>query len=150
MKKVTILLVVCFAVTLLLIGGTPKVASTADPTIVRIGTHPVGAFFNVVGNAMGKVINARTPMRAKVMPMSGPPAWMSMMAGGEIDLGVVAVADGYWGYLGKENYKGISKGKGFPLRLLLTGIYNDVSIITSKDSGIKIIRDLRGKKVAGG
>lgn len=149
MKRGMIVVVVWFIVASLHIVTMPKSALAADTTIIRIGTHPVGAYVNVVGVAIGKLIGARTPMRAKVMALSGPSAWMPMMAKGEVELGVCGSADGHWGYLGKETYAGVSKGKGFPIRLLLSGLYLEIGPITSKKSGIKSIRDLRGKKVSG-
>ena len=150
MKRITYMAVVLFIITFVFVVGMPKPALTAGPSIIRIGTHPVGAFFNVVGSAVGKVVGAHTPMKTKVVPLSGPAAWMPMMVTGEMDLGVCNATDSNWGYLGKERYGKISKGKGFPVRLVLTGVYNDVSIVTSKDTGIKTLKDLRGKKVAAG
>jgi TRAP transporter TAXI family solute receptor len=150
MKRITCMAVVLFLITFVFVMGMPKPALTAGPTIIRIGTHPVGAFFNVVGNGVGKVVGAHTPLKTKVVPLSGPGAWMPMMVTGEIDLGVANGTDSNWGYLGKEAFKGISKGKGFPVRLVLTGIYNDISVATAKDTGIKTLKDLRGKRVAAG
>jgi len=68
----------------------------------------------------------------------------------EIDLGVCNIWDAWQGYLGGEAYEKLSKGKGFPLRLVLTGICNDIGIVAAGDSGIKTLQDLPGKRLAAG
>ncbi|MBU2499064.1 MAG: TAXI family TRAP transporter solute-binding subunit [Proteobacteria bacterium] len=150
MKRGTCMVAVAVVTSFVLFGGVGTSAQAQSAGLIQIGTHPVGAFFNIVGTAVGKVIDARTPMKAKVAPLSGPSAWMPMMVTGEMDLGVCNATDANWGYLGKETYGKISKGKGFPLRLVLTGIYNDISVGVAKDSGIKTLKDLKGKRVAAG
>ena len=117
-------------------------------TIINIGTHPTGSFFNVAGNAVAIVIGKHTPFKAVVKPMAGPFAWYPLTETGEIDLGVVNCWDAEKGYLGESAYKKLSKEKGFPVRLLTIGINNIVSIIVGGDSGIYKVSDLKGKRVA--
>jgi len=120
------------------------------PRVINIGTHKPGAFFNVVATAVATMVGKHTPMQTKVNPMGGAGAWMPMMATGEIDLGICNIWDSWKGYLGEEAYGKLSKGKGFPVRLVLTGICNDISITASGTSGIKTLKDLRGKRLAAG
>jgi TRAP transporter TAXI family solute receptor len=119
------------------------------PTILNIGTHPVGAFFHIIGTAVGAVTEKHTSMKTKVMPV-GITAWMPMMVTKEMDLGVLNSTDAKWGYFGLEAYKGLSKGQGFPMRLLLTGICNDISMGVPGDSPVKKFADLKGKRIAAG
>ena len=148
MKKVAGMLLVLFFWGLAIV---PNAMSTPDlPKVINIGTHRPGAFFNVVGTAVASIVGRHTPIKTKVNPMGGPGAWMPMMATGEIDLGVCNIWDSWKGYLGEDAYKRISKGKGFPVRLVLTGICNDISILVAGDKGIKTLKGLRGKKLAAG
>jgi len=127
----------------------PPTSALAQPKILNIGTHPVGTFFNVVGNSMGAVISKHTPMRAKVMPV-GISSWMPRMVTGEMDLGVLNSTDARWGYFGLERYKKMSKGRGFPIRLLFTGICNDVSIVVRGDLPVEKSSQLKGLRIAAG
>jgi len=120
------------------------------PKVINVGTHAPGAFFNVIGTAVGTVVGKHTAMETKVNPLGGPGAWMPMMVTKEIDVGVCNIWDAWKGYLGEEAYEKLSDGKGFPIRLILTGICNDISIGAAGDTGIKTLKDLRGKKVAAG
>ncbi len=149
MKKVASVLVVLLVIAFLSVEclAGPKPTSGL-PKVINIGTHRPGAFFNVVGTAVGTVVGKHTPMRTKVNPMGGPGAWMPMMVTREIDLGVCNIWDSWQGFLGGEAYEKLSKGKGFPVRLVLTGICNDISIVAAGDSGIKTLRDLPGKRLA--
>lgn len=119
------------------------------PPILNIGTHPVGAFQNVVGAATAIVVGKHTPMKATVRPMAGPAAWMPLVATGEIDLGITTNWDAEKGYLGESVYGKLSKGKGFPIRLIAISVWNSGGLIVAADSGIYKYSDLRGKRVSG-
>lgn len=148
MKKRGLFFIIMVMVCLFLTA--PLTAETKNKELVRIGTHPVGAFFNVIGNAVGKAIENETNLKSKVMPLSGPGAWMPMMVRGEMDVGICNSQDANWGYFGEKIYKELSGGEGFPVRLILTGTYNDVTVVTSQKTNIKTMKDLKGKKVAAG
>jgi TRAP transporter TAXI family solute receptor len=149
--RIMSLLAIFFIATLIVTGSAPKAAPTPAPLpqIVNIGTHPVGAFFHIIGTAVGAITEKHTSMKTKVMPV-GITAWMPMLVTKEMDLGVLNSTDARWGYLGVEAYKDLSKGQGFPMRLLLTGICNDVSIGVPGDSPVKKLADLKGKTIAAG
>jgi len=121
----------------------------AQPKILNIGTHAVGTFFNVVGSSVAAVISKHTPIQVKVMPI-GIGGWMPRMVTGEMDLGVLNSTDARWAYFGLEQYEEMSKGKGFPIRLLLTGIYNDISILVRGDLPVEKSSQLKGLRIAAG
>jgi TRAP transporter TAXI family solute receptor len=149
--RIVSLLAVLFIAAIIVPGSVLKASPTPSslPQIVNIGTHPVGAFFHIIGTAVGAITEKHTPMKTKVMPV-GITAWMPMMVTKEMDLGVLNSTDSKWGYFGIEAYKGLSKGQGFPMRLLVTGICNDISIAVSGSSGVKKLADLKGKRIAAG
>lgn len=149
MKKVAGVLAVLLVIGLFSVECFAGPKSTPGlPKVINIGTHAPGAFFNVVATAVGTVVGRHSPIQTKVNPMGGPGAWMPMIVTEEIDLGVCNIWDAWKGYLGEEAYAKLSKGKGFPVRLILTGICNDISITAAGDKGIKTLKDLAGKRLA--
>lgn len=139
---------ILFILGLLGLIATPM-SAMAQAKVINIGTHPVGTFFHLVGNAVGALITKHTDIKAKVMPV-GIGSWMPMMVTGEMDLGVLNSTDARWGYLGIKRYKKISRGKGFPIRLLFTGLCNDVSIVVSGKCPAKKSSELKGLSIAAG
>jgi TRAP transporter TAXI family solute receptor len=147
MKRVFLILALVSGV--LFVWGGQDISAQQLPPIVNIGTHPVGSFFHIIGTATGAITEKHTTMKTKVMPV-GITAWMPMMVTKEIDLGVLNSTDAKWGYFGTEAYKELSKGQGFPMRLVLTGICNDISMGVVGNSPVKKLADLKGKRVAAG
>lgn len=133
----------------LLAWSAQDISAQQLPPIINIGTHPVGNFFHIVGTAVGAVTEKHTTMKTKVMPV-GITAWMPMMVSKEMDLGVLNSTDSKWGYFGAEAYKVLSKGQGFPLRLVVTGICNDISMGVVGNSPVKKLTDLKGRSIAAG
>ena len=146
MRKI---LVLTFIGLLLWGGSIGGVSAQQLPGILNIGTHPVGSFFNIVGTATATVVGKHTPMRTTVKPMAGPSAWYPLLATQEIDLGVLNNWDGEKGYLGESVYERLSRGKGFPVRLVAISVNNAIGFIVSANSKIYKYSDLKGKKVAG-
>ena len=98
--KQSIFVILLFGITCVLVDGRGVSAQTT----VKIGTHPVGSSFNVIGSAVGKMIQKHTPLDAKVIPLSGLTSWLPMMPTGEIDLGIATSADSYYAYFGDEDF----------------------------------------------
>jgi len=85
-------------------------------------------------------------MEVKVSAMTGPVEWMPMFTTGEIELGVLNCWDAQQAWLGGFDYDPISRGNGFPVRLVTNGSYNTASIMVAGDSGIYEAEDLYGRK----
>jgi TRAP-type uncharacterized transport system substrate-binding protein len=89
-----IILIVCIVLPACSGGTTTptNTSSTVNPNqqvgIVNIGTHAIGTYYNILGTALGKTIEGHTSMKAKVIPLSGPVAWMPMMLTKEMDIGL--------------------------------------------------------------
>lgn len=146
MKKVFVVLLI---LGFLFVWSAQEVRSQQLPTILNIGTHPVGSFFNVVGTAVATVVGKHSPMKTTVKPMAGPSAWYPLITTQEIDLGVLNNWDAEKGYLGESTYNKLSGGKGFPVRLIAISVNNAIGLVVAGDSGIYKYSDLKGKRVAG-
>jgi TRAP transporter TAXI family solute receptor len=146
MKKYLVLFLIFGILLVLNIKGTE---AEQLPSILNIGTHPVGSFYNVVGTAVATVVGKHTPMKTTVKPMAGPAAWYPLVVTGEIDLGMANCWDSEKGYLGESVYEKLSKGKGFPICLIAVSNWNTGGMVVAGDSGIYSYPDLKGKRVAG-
>lgn len=134
---------------ILLVWNIQVTGAQQSPSIVSIGTHPVGSFFNIVGTAAATVVGKNTTMRTTVKPMAGPSAWFPLLKTKEIDFGVLNNWDAEKGYLGESVYGKLSEGKGFPVRLIAISVNNAIGLVVGGDSKIYKFSDLKGKKVAG-
>jgi hypothetical protein len=119
------------------------------PRTISIGTHSIGSFFHATGVAAAKTITDHTSMKALVKPMAGPVAWYPYMERGDMDLGVLNMWDAEKGFMGESMYEKLSNKKGFSVRLICTTVPNAIGIVVTKDSPIKAMSDLKGKKVSG-
>ena len=134
---------------ILLVWNIKITIGQQPPSIISIGTHPVGSFFNIVGTAVATVVGKHTSMKTTVKPMAGPSAWYPLVVTREIDLGVLNNWDAEKGYLGESVYGKLSVEKGFPVRLIAISVNNAIGLAVAADSGIYKYSDLKGKRVAG-
>jgi len=130
---------------------TPETATGADDKpasmeIFNMGTHPVGTLFNAIGSGLATVISEETPYEIRVIAASGPVEWFPSFVSREIDIGVLNSWDAMMGWQGRYDYEVISKGEGFPVRLLTVGCPTMISGIVAEDSGIKTAKDIVGKR----
>jgi len=151
MKKNRMWVLAVIMAVLLLVGNVGlSIAAEPSPKTLNIGTHPVGNLANVFGTAIATVVSKHTSIQMKVKAVAGPTTWMPMIVTKEVDLGVLTSADAYPAYLGVETYEKLSSGKGFPVRLVVTGPIFSLGTIVRGDGPIKTIRELKGLRVCGG
>jgi len=129
--------------------GVAGASPSSVPKALNIGTHPVGNLTNVVGTAVAAVINKNSSLTLKVKAVAGPTTWLPMMTTKEMELGIFTSADAYPAYLGIEAYKKLSGGKGFPIRLVATGMVLSLATVVPGNSPAKTIPELKGLKVCG-
>lgn len=131
------------------------VAALADaqqlPRSIGIGSNPAGSLFYSLASGLAKVISEATPMQAQVQPYAGTSTFVPLFDSGELDLGVVNAVDMGMVYQGQKLKVG---GRNpFPhvpsSRLLMRGSPLRSSLIVRKDSPIKTIGDVKGKRVTG-
>lgn len=115
----------------------------AAPSSVSLATHGVGSLYNAQGTAMSVVISKNSPMTVRVRPFAGPPAWIPDMDSGQIEFGVVTGTDAATAYRGIQIYK-----RKYPnLRLVMSGGVLRVGFVVRKNTGIKSVTELKGKKI---
>ena len=136
--------------TLLLTIGTADAQKL--PPSVTIGTNPAGTVFYAVGAGLAKVISGAGPMQSVVQPYTGSSTFMPLLDSGEIDFGIVNAVEMNLGYQGPAKMK-ISGKNPLPhvpnIRLIMRGSPLLVSLVVRKDSPIKTVHDMKGKRVTG-
>jgi TRAP transporter TAXI family solute receptor len=121
------------------------------PKSVAIGSNPPGSLFYALASGLAKVISEASPIQAQVQPYAGTSTFVPLFDSGELDLGVVNAVDMGMVYQGQKLKVG---GRNpFPhvpsARLLMRGSPLRSSLIVKKDSPIKTIGDVKGKRVTG-
>jgi TRAP transporter TAXI family solute receptor len=130
---------------------TTSVHAQQLPKSINIGSNPPGSLFYALGSGLAKVISDASPMQAQVQPYAGTSTFVPLFDSGELDLGVINAVDMGMVYQGQKLKVG---GKNpFPhvasSRLLMRGSPLRSSLIVKKDSPIKTIGDVKGKRVTG-
>jgi TRAP transporter TAXI family solute receptor len=122
------------------------------PKSVAVGSNPPGSLFYALGSGIAKVISESSPIQAQVQPHAGTSTFLPLIDSGELDLGVVNAVDLGLAYQGPNRLK-IGGRNPFPhvpnIRLIMRGSPLRSSLIVRKDSPIKNIADVKGKRVTG-
>jgi uncharacterized protein len=131
---------------LLAVTVLPASAQTAS-----IGTNPAGSVFYAVGSGLAKITAEHSPVRISVQPYTGTSTFVPLLDSGELELGVNNAVDMGLAYRG-PNFK-IGGRNPFPhapnLRLVMRGAPLMVAAVVRKDSPMKTMADVKGKRVTG-
>lgn len=130
---------------------TPTARSQQLPKSVAIGSNPAGSLFYSLASGIAKVISESTPIQAQVQPYAGTSTFVPLFDTGELDFGMVNAVDMGMVYQGQKLK--IGGRNPYPhvasSRLIMRGSPLRSSLIVRKDSPIKTIRDVKGKRVTG-
>jgi TRAP transporter TAXI family solute receptor len=122
------------------------------PASTTIGTNPAGTAFYAVSAGLAKVISGAGPMQSIVQPYTGSSTFMPLLDSGEIDFGIINAVETNLGYQGPAKLK-IGGKNPLPhvpnTRLIMRGSPLTVSLVVRKDSPIKTLQDIKGKRVTG-
>jgi len=128
------------------------VAAQKLPNSTTMGTNPAGTVFYAVASGLAKVISGAGPMQSVVQPYTGTSTFLPLVDNGEIDFGVVNAVDMGLAYQGPTRLK-VGGRNPFPhvpnTRLLMRGSPLMASLVSRKDSNIKTVFDVKGKRVTG-
>jgi len=140
------------ATTALLLCNVNPVKAQKLPRSVTIGSNPPGSVFYALASGLAKVVSEATPMQTAVQPYSGTSTFMPLLNSGELDFGINNFVDMALAYQGPERLK-IGGQNPFPhipnVRVLMRGSPLLIGLLVRKDSAIKTIHDIKGKRVTG-
>ena len=133
----------------------PKIASVEAQNLPRsltIGSNPPGTVFYALASGLAKVVSDATPMQMAVQPYTGTSTFMPLLNSGELDFGINNFVDMALAFQGPERLK-IGGQNPFPhipnVRLVMRGSPFLVGLLVRKDSTIKSIYDIKGKRLTG-
>lgn len=121
-------------------------AASAQAQTVVYGTDRVGSIVNVTGGIIGKLLSQRSPLTVRVRSFAGPEAWIPALDTGKIHFGSHFAASFYLAFnhiqskLHTKNLRLVRSSKGASL----------LGFMVRKDSDIKSVKDLKGRRVVGG
>lgn len=117
-----------------------------------MGTNPAGTVFYSVASGLAKAISGAGAMQSVVQPYTGTSTFLPLLDNGEIDFGVVNAVDMSLAYQGPQRLKAGGRNP-FPhvpnTRLLMRGSPLMASLVSKKESTIKTVYDVKGKRVTG-
>jgi TRAP transporter TAXI family solute receptor len=121
------------------------------PRSATIGTNTPGTLFYALASGVAKVASGASPVQVSVQPYTGTSTFLPLVNTGELDFGMVNGVDMGMAYVGPKLQVG---GRNpFPhspnTRLVMRGSPLRTSAVVKKDSGIKSIRDVKGRRVTG-
>jgi TRAP transporter TAXI family solute receptor len=126
-------------------------AATAQGAAVSIGTNPPGTVFHAVCSGLAKVVTESGKLRLAVQPYTGSSTFIPLLDAGELEFGIVNVVDMALAYRG-PGFK-VGGRNPFPhgpnLRLVMRGSPLLAGLLVRKDSAIRTIHDIRGKRMTG-
>jgi TRAP transporter TAXI family solute receptor len=122
------------------------------PRAVTIGTNTPGTVFYALAGGLAKVITENGPIQATIQPYAGTSTFLPLLNTGEIDLGIVNAVDMGMAYLGPQKLKvgGKNDFQHSPnIRLVMRGAPLIIGLLVKKDSPLKSVHDVKGKRVTG-
>jgi TRAP transporter TAXI family solute receptor len=134
---------------LVLVGALAAEAEL--PKQVTVATNPPGTAYYAVASGLAKVVSGSAGLQMVVQPYTGTSTMLPLLNTGEVDFGLVNAVDMGLAYRG-PGFK-VGGRNPFPhapnVRLVMRGSPLLVGLLVRKDSPIKSVRDVRGKRMTG-
>jgi TRAP transporter TAXI family solute receptor len=145
-RAVTALVVGLLAVAVAL---GPRAGEAQSPATV--GTNPPGSVFHVIGSGLSKLTAEAGTLRMTVQPYAGSSTFLPLVNGGEVEFGINTAMDAVLAYRGPA-FK-VGGRNPFPhapnLRVVMLGPVLTAAPLVRKDSPIRTVNDVRGRRVTG-
>jgi hypothetical protein len=122
------------------------------PKAVTVGTNPPGTVFYALASGLAKVVTEASPIQATIQPYTGTSTLLPLLNNGELQFAIVNGVDMGMAYLGPQKLKvgGKNDFQHSPkIRLVMRGAPLIVGLLVKKDSPLKSVHDLKGKRVTG-
>ena len=126
-------------------------AAAQMPKQVALGTNPPGTVYYAVASGLAKIVSAHAGVQMVVQPYTGTSTMMPLLNTGEVEFGLINGVDMGLAYRGP----GFKIGGRNPylhapnVRLVMRGAPLLVGLLVRKDSPIRAIHDIKGKRMTG-
>jgi TRAP transporter TAXI family solute receptor len=148
-REWAVLLAIAVVFALLPVGAA---SAQQLPRAVTMGTNPPGTVFYALASGIAKVTTEASPMQMNIQPYSGSSTVLPLINNGELDFGIVNGVDMGMAYLGSQKMK-VGGKNDFPhspsIRLVMRGSPLIIGLLVKKDSPLKSVHDVKGKRVTG-
>ncbi|OGA19714.1 MAG: hypothetical protein A3H32_20125 [Betaproteobacteria bacterium RIFCSPLOWO2_02_FULL_63_19] len=112
-----------------------------------IGTNPQGSLAYSTGAAVSKIVIEETGLKMRVAPQGGPVVTIPLVNNGELAFSIANAGAASFAQAGINNFKGRPQ-KSLRMVASLIPLYS--GFFTRKDSAIRTIADLKGKRIPTG
>lgn len=121
------------------------------PKSVTLGTNPPGTVFYTMASGLAKAATGVTPFQVALQPYSGTSTFLPLLNGGELEFGVVNAVDMGLAYRGSSfKIGGRNPFTHAPnARLVMRGSPLMVGLLVRKDSPIRSVHDVKGRRMTG-
>jgi TRAP transporter TAXI family solute receptor len=122
------------------------------PRAVTIGTNTPGTVFYALAGGLAKVSTEGSPIQMNIQPYTGTSTLLPLLNSGELDFAIVNGVDMGMAYLGPQKLKvgGKNDFAHSPnTRLVMRGAPLIIGLLVKKDSPLKSVHDIKGKRVTG-
>jgi TRAP transporter TAXI family solute receptor len=122
------------------------------PRSLTLASNPPGTVFYAMASGLAKVASDGAPFQMAVQPYSGTSTFLPLLNTGEIDFGLNNAVDMALSHQGPERLKigGRNPFQHTPnVRLVMRGSILLTALLVRKDSPMKSIHDIRGKRLTG-
>jgi TRAP transporter TAXI family solute receptor len=129
----------------LLVAGLANCAfAQSGPSPIIIGTDPVGGISNPVGRGIAEIINRHSSVAASVQAFDGPAVWMPRLNEGTLQLGAHVSPTAWLSFNSIDTPVRLDR-----IRILrASAAVLPLGFMVRRDSDIKSVADLRGRRVA--
>jgi TRAP transporter TAXI family solute receptor len=121
------------------------------PKSAVIGTNTPGTVFYALASGLAKLASEGA-VQTSVQPYTGTSTFLPLLNNGELDFGIVNGVDMGMAYQGPKRLK-VGGKNDFPhspdTRLVMRGAPLIIALLVKKDSPLKSVHDLKGKRVTG-
>ncbi|MPZ57468.1 MAG: TAXI family TRAP transporter solute-binding subunit [Rhizobiales bacterium] len=125
------------------VGLLSQAGGVAAQQPIAIATPPSGSIYNSSAAAIGKVLADKAGLRMTLQAMGGSSQYLPIVNAGEVPLGIANVYETSLAVKGEDYFKG-RPNKDLRVVAILYPLRN--TIFVKKDSDIKKLADLKGKR----
>ena len=121
------------------------------PKSVTIGTNPAGTVYFALASGIAKVVSGAAGYQMVVQPHAGTSTMLPLINSGEMEFGIQNGVDLWLAYRGPAHQIGGRNPFAHApnVRLVMRGAPLMVGLLVRKDSPIKTVHDVKGKRFTG-